>query len=167
MPGSVTPAVTPGSPPVTPGSGYNSGSMARAVKGKRATTADGSFTVSGKASNGEGSLYREKDGTWRATYRVPGVARPRRVRGRTREEARGTRRQPPKRITGTPDAPFDVTYSAASAYAFKRPIRSTPAASSTVSNGASGNTPSTGTLMPHYPLSTRPDRDRLDGTHLD
>lgn len=61
--------------------------MARAVRGKRAITAEGSFTVSGKASNGEGSLYREKDGTWRATYRVPGVARPRRVRGRTREEA--------------------------------------------------------------------------------
>jgi integrase len=43
--------------------------------------------VSGKAANGEGSLYREADGVWRATYRVPGVSRPRRVRGRTREEA--------------------------------------------------------------------------------
>ena len=50
-------------------------------------SADGSFTVSGKASNGEGSLYREADGRWRATYRVPGEDRPRRVRGRTREEA--------------------------------------------------------------------------------
>lgn len=60
--------------------------MGRPAKGKRVTTG-GSFTVNGKASNGEGSLYRERDGTWRATYRVPGVARPRRVRGRTREEA--------------------------------------------------------------------------------
>lgn len=61
--------------------------MGRPGKGKRRVADDGSFTVSGKASNGEGSLYRESDGTWRATYRVPGVARPRRVRGRTREEA--------------------------------------------------------------------------------
>jgi integrase len=61
--------------------------MGRPPKGKRRASADGSFSVAGKASNGEGSLYREQDGTWRATYRVPGVARPRRVRGRTREEA--------------------------------------------------------------------------------
>lgn len=61
--------------------------MARAAKGKRVATAEGSFSVSGKASNGEGSLYRERDGTWRATYRVPGEPRPRRVRGRTRDEA--------------------------------------------------------------------------------
>jgi len=61
--------------------------MGRPPKGKRRATADGSFSVAGKASNGEGSLYREADGTWRATYRVPGVARPRRVLGRTREEA--------------------------------------------------------------------------------
>lgn len=56
-------------------------------KGKRVRGADGSFTVSGKAANGEGSLYREANGGWRATYRVPGESRPRRVRGRTREEA--------------------------------------------------------------------------------
>jgi integrase len=61
--------------------------MGRQAKGKRVTNGKGSFTVSGKASNGEGSLYRERDGTWRATYRVPGETRPRRVRGRTREEA--------------------------------------------------------------------------------
>jgi integrase len=61
--------------------------MGRPSKGKRVATAEGTFTVNGKASNGEGSLYRESDGTWRATYRVPGVDRPRRVRGRTREEA--------------------------------------------------------------------------------
>jgi integrase len=63
------------------------GAMARPPKGKRVRSADGSFTVSGKASNGEGSLYREADGRWRATFRVPGESRPRRVRGRTREEA--------------------------------------------------------------------------------
>ncbi|MGD9754960.1 MAG: tyrosine-type recombinase/integrase, partial [Acidimicrobiia bacterium] len=60
---------------------------ARVVKGKRVASSDGSFTVSGKAANGEGSLYRERDGTWRATYKVPGEPRPRRVRGRTRDEA--------------------------------------------------------------------------------
>jgi integrase len=59
----------------------------RAAKSKRVTGPDGSFTVRGKSANGEGSLYREADGWWRATYRVPGVSRPRRVRGRTREEA--------------------------------------------------------------------------------
>jgi integrase len=61
--------------------------VARPPKGKRVKAVDGSFTVSGKASNGEGSLYREASGVWRATYRVPGESRPRRVRGRTREEA--------------------------------------------------------------------------------
>jgi integrase len=61
--------------------------VANRPKGKRLRGADGSFTVSGKAANGEGSLYREVDGAWRATYRVPGESRPRRVRGRTREEA--------------------------------------------------------------------------------
>ena len=48
--------------------------MARPPKGKRVTTAEGSFTVNGKAANGEGSLYRERDGWWRATYVVPGGA---------------------------------------------------------------------------------------------
>lgn len=61
--------------------------MPRAPKGKRVSGADGSYTVSGKAANGEGSLYRERDGAWRATYRVAGESRPRRVRGRTRDEA--------------------------------------------------------------------------------
>ncbi len=42
---------------------------------------------SGKASNGEGSLYLDADGSWRATYVAPGSARPKRVRGKTREEA--------------------------------------------------------------------------------
>jgi integrase len=61
--------------------------LAKQPKGKRVRGVDGSFTVSGKAANGEGSLYREVDGSWRATYRVPGESRPRRVRGRTREAA--------------------------------------------------------------------------------
>jgi len=37
--------------------------------------ADRSYTGHGKASNGEGSLYREKDGWWRATIREPGESR--------------------------------------------------------------------------------------------
>jgi hypothetical protein len=37
----------------------------------------------GKAANGEVSLYRDGDGSWRATYFVAGEARPRRVRGLT------------------------------------------------------------------------------------
>jgi integrase len=61
--------------------------VGRPPKGKRVSTGDGSFTVSGKAANGEGSRYRERDGWWRATYLVPGESRGRRVRGRTREEA--------------------------------------------------------------------------------
>jgi integrase len=58
----------------------------RASKGKRIRGTDGGFTVAAKSANGEGSIYREVDGAWRATFRVPGESRPRRVRGRTREE---------------------------------------------------------------------------------
>jgi len=61
--------------------------MTRKAAGKRTTAPDGTVKVHGKASNGEGSIYRDADGTWRATYRVPGESRPRRVRGKTREEA--------------------------------------------------------------------------------
>ena len=61
--------------------------MARKLAGKRSFDADGTMHVHGKASNGEGSLYRDSDGAWRATFIVPGEARPRRVRGRTRDEA--------------------------------------------------------------------------------
>ena len=61
--------------------------MPKRARGKRVPGIDGSFTVSAKAANGEGSLYQEADRVWRATYRVPGESRPRRVRGRTREEA--------------------------------------------------------------------------------
>lgn len=89
--------------------------MGRPPKGKRRASADGSFSVAGKALNGEGSLYRESDGTWRATYRVPGVARLRRVRGRTREEAL---RGPPARRdhVGAPRARrwgFELVFTAA------------------------------------------------------
>ena len=41
----------------------------------------------GRPRTARDRLYREVDGAWRATYRVPGESRPRRVRGRTREEA--------------------------------------------------------------------------------
>ena len=61
--------------------------MARTATPRRVKGPDGSFVVRGKAANGEGSLYQEADGVWRATYWVPGETRPRRVRGRTREEA--------------------------------------------------------------------------------
>jgi integrase len=61
--------------------------VARAAKPKRVKAPDGSFVVRGRAANGEGSLYQEADGVWRATYWVAGETRPRRVRGRTREEA--------------------------------------------------------------------------------
>lgn len=82
MPKSVTPDVTPGYSRL----GYDV-DVPKRPKGKRVSGDDGSVTVSGKAANGEGSLYREADGGWRATYRVPGERRPRRVRGRTRVEA--------------------------------------------------------------------------------
>jgi integrase len=61
--------------------------MPRKVSGKRSVATDGTVRVHGKASNGEGSIYRDSDGTWRATYLVIGNARPKRVRGKTREEA--------------------------------------------------------------------------------
>ena len=90
---SVTPAVTPGYS--RPGVRSECG---EAAERKRVQGVDGSFTVAGKAANGEGSLYREANGAWRATYRVPGESRPRRVRGRTRDEAPpaggGTRLRP-------------------------------------------------------------------------
>jgi integrase len=61
--------------------------VARTAKPKRVKGPDGSFVVRGRAANGEGSLYQEADGVWRATYWVTGETRPRRVRGRTRDEA--------------------------------------------------------------------------------
>ena len=61
--------------------------MARKANGKRSVSRDGRVRVHGKASNGEGSVYLDADGSWRATYVAPGSARPKRVRGKTREEA--------------------------------------------------------------------------------
>ncbi len=57
------------------------------ANGKRSVGRNGSARVHGKASNGEGSVYLDADGSWRATYVAPGSARPKRVRGKTREEA--------------------------------------------------------------------------------
>jgi integrase len=87
-------------------------------KGKRVRAIDGSFTVSGKASNGEGSLYREADGVWRATYRVPGESRPRRVRGRTREEVLRRRAEAlTKALAEGPRTPSTTMLSASSTIA--------------------------------------------------
>jgi hypothetical protein len=43
--------------------------------------------VIGKAANGDGSVYRQADGRWVATWWVLGRGRPRRATGKTREEA--------------------------------------------------------------------------------
>ncbi len=61
--------------------------MPRRPVGKRASAADGTVTVRGKAANGEGSVYFAGDDRWRATYWVPGEKRPRRVSASTREMA--------------------------------------------------------------------------------
>jgi integrase len=81
--------------------------MARKTAGKRTTTAGGSVRVHGKASNGEGSLYRDADGAWRATYTVAGEARPRRVRGKTREEALARRAVKLEELSQTISGTFD------------------------------------------------------------
>ena len=73
--------------------------------------------MSGKAANGEGSLYREIDGAWRATYRVPGESRPRRVRGRTREEALHRRGQALTKALTVEPRPSTTTLSASSTIA--------------------------------------------------
>jgi integrase len=55
-------------------------------KGKRVTTPDG-VRVFGKAPNREGSVYRQADGRWCATWWVPGEKRPRKATGKTQQEA--------------------------------------------------------------------------------
>jgi integrase len=55
-------------------------------KGKRATTDDG-VRIFNKNANREGSVYRQADGRWFATWWVPGEKRPRRVTGKTQQEA--------------------------------------------------------------------------------
>jgi integrase len=55
-------------------------------KGKRVDTPDG-VRVLGKAGNREGSVYRQADGRWCATWWVPGERRPRKATGKTQREA--------------------------------------------------------------------------------
>jgi integrase len=60
--------------------------MAARRKGKRVATPEG-VRVFGKAGNGDGSVYRQADGRWCATWWVPGERRPRRTTGKTQQEA--------------------------------------------------------------------------------
>ena len=55
--------------------------MAPRRKGKRVATPDG-VRVLGKAGNREGSVYRQADGRWCATWWVPGAKRPRKATGK-------------------------------------------------------------------------------------
>jgi integrase len=91
--------------------------VSKRPKGKRVRGIGGSFTVFGKAANGEGSLYREVDGAWRATYRVPGESRPRRVRGRTREQALRRRAEALTKALTEEPRPSTTTLSASSTIA--------------------------------------------------
>jgi integrase len=64
-------------------------------KGKRVATPDG-VRVFGKAANKEGSVYRQADGRWCATWWVPGEKRPRKATGKSQQEAverRGQRQE--------------------------------------------------------------------------
>ena len=60
--------------------------MAARRKGKRVATPDG-LRVFGKSANREGSVYRQADGRWCATWWVPGEKRPRKATGKTQQEA--------------------------------------------------------------------------------
>jgi integrase len=60
--------------------------MASRRRGKRVDTAEG-VRVFGKAANHEGSVYRQADGRWCATWWVPGEKRPRKATGKTQQEA--------------------------------------------------------------------------------
>ena len=82
--------------------------MARGRSASEASDADGSLHVHGKAANGEGSLYRDSDGSWRATYFVVGETRPRRVRGRTREEAMARRAAKLDELAASQSAVFHI-----------------------------------------------------------
>ncbi|MGH9192115.1 MAG: tyrosine-type recombinase/integrase [Acidimicrobiales bacterium] len=68
--------------------------MASRRKGKRVTTTEG-VRVFGKNANREGSVYRQADGRWCATWWAPGEKRPRKATGKTQQEAieRRTRRR--------------------------------------------------------------------------
>jgi integrase len=60
--------------------------MPRRRPGKRVVTPDGT-RVFGKNANGDGSVYRQADGRWCATWWVPGERRPRKATGKTQEAA--------------------------------------------------------------------------------
>jgi integrase len=60
--------------------------MAARRKGKRVVTPDG-VRVFGKNPNREGSVYRQADGRWCATWWVPGEKRPRKVTAKTQQGA--------------------------------------------------------------------------------
>jgi integrase len=60
--------------------------MAPRRKGKRVETPHG-VRVFGKAGNRDGSVYRQADGRWCATWWVPGEKRPRKATGKTQGEA--------------------------------------------------------------------------------
>jgi len=60
--------------------------MAPRRKGKRVATSEG-LRVFGKAGNGEGSVYRQADGRWCATWWVAGEKRPRKATGKTQQAA--------------------------------------------------------------------------------
>ena len=60
--------------------------MATRRKGKRVETPEG-VRVFGKAANSEGSVYRQADGRWCATWWVPGEKQPRKVTAKTQQEA--------------------------------------------------------------------------------
>jgi integrase len=60
--------------------------MAPRRSGKRVVTPEG-VRVFGKNPNREGSVYRQADGRWCATWWVPGEKRPRKVTAKTQQEA--------------------------------------------------------------------------------
>jgi integrase len=60
--------------------------MAARRKGKRVTTPEG-VRVFGKVANRDGSVYRQADRRWCATWWVPGERRPRKATGKTQQEA--------------------------------------------------------------------------------
>jgi hypothetical protein len=48
--------------------------MAGRRRGKRVVASDGTVAVHGKNANGEGSVYRTKDGRWVAAFGATGAA---------------------------------------------------------------------------------------------
>jgi len=82
--------------------------MARKMTGKRSVSRNGSVRVHGKASNGEGSVYLDADGSWRALpqYVAPGSVRPKRVRGKTPEEAIARRAVKLEELSQIPSSTF-------------------------------------------------------------